>query len=121
MMKQEHVTGSELHLLCHKFEILLILVLLALSCCGVVAQTNSIGVADLSRLLIVVETSRSMHPRSEAVFNSIKTLLDAGFKTESTSKGVVSVWTFNDTLSTELFPFSQWSVETQLAFAARLP
>ena len=72
------------------------------------------------RYLFIVENSREMQPRARAVFDTLKSLLDATTKTQLRPGDTLAIWTFNDTLNPMWFPFQEWSPEMKLPLAIRV-
>src|SRR5207244_627108 len=69
--------------------------------------------------LIVVETSRSMQHRSDAVLKSVQDLLVSGMKGQVRRGDSLGIWTFNDQLRAGIFPLQSWSPETQKGVLVR--
>jgi hypothetical protein len=78
------------------------------------AQTNSTRTAGPSnRYLLIVETSRGMQSRADAVLKSVQDLLSSGMGGQMRQGDTLGVWTFNEELHTGRFPLQQWSSEAQ--------
>lgn len=74
------------------------------------AQTNA-AKAPLSanRWLLIVDTSRAMHRRSDAVLKEIEGLLMSGLNGQLRRGDTLGLWTFNRDLYTGHFPLQTWS------------
>src|SRR5215475_13594695 len=90
----------------------------------ILAQTNVATIAPVhvsNRFIFILETSRNMRPRAQGVFDAMKQALDSSLNGQIHQGDLVGIWTFNESISQELFPSQTWSQPTQLAFAVRLP
>jgi hypothetical protein len=87
------------------------------------AQTNAgpSTAESPNRFLFIVETSRAMRPRAGGVFDAMKRALDSSLKGQIHQGDLVGIWTFNESVYQDLFPWQEWSQATQLAIAVRLP
>ena len=78
------------------------------------AQTNTAKAPPSShRWLLIVETSRSMQRRSDAVLTAVQDLLTSGMVGQLRPGDTLGVWTFNSDLYTGRFPLQTWSPEAQ--------
>ena len=84
------------------------------------AQTSTAKAASTShRWLLIVETSRSMQRRSDAVFESVQGLLTSGMSSQLRPGDTLGVWTYNADLYSGRFQLQTWSPETQQAIVSR--
>jgi hypothetical protein len=72
------------------------------------------------RWLLIVETSRSMQRRSDAVVEAVQDLLSSGMAGQLRQGDTLGVWTFNDDLYAGRFPLQIWSSEAQKDIASRM-
>src|SRR5690348_16222663 len=73
-------------------------------------QTNSTAPAyPTNRFLIIVETSRAMQRRSQAMTRAVRDLLTSGLSGQARRGDSIGVWTFNEELYAGLLPVQQWS------------
>ena len=78
------------------------------------AQTPRATPAPLSnRYLFIVETSRSMQPRKDAVLQAVQDLLVSGMRGQLRPGDTIGLWTFNRDLYAGRFPLQQWSSEAR--------
>jgi hypothetical protein len=91
-----------------------LLFVMALTPCPLLAQTNT-AKAPLpsNRYLLVVETSRSMQRRSDAVVQTVQHLLKSGFGGQLRRGDTLGIWTYNESLHVGRFPLQKWSPERQ--------
>lgn len=91
-----------------------LLVLGGVTQCPLRAQTNASKAAHApDRYLLVVETSKSMQRRADAVLGSVGDLLGSGLNGQFRDGGTLGVWTFNRGLSAGIFPLQTWSASAQ--------
>ncbi|MGD0262200.1 MAG: hypothetical protein ABSD29_20735 [Verrucomicrobiota bacterium] len=84
------------------------------------AQTNTVkAVPSAQRWLLMVETSRSMQRRADAVLEAVRDLLTSGMAGQLQRGDTLGVWTFNDDLYAGRFPLQTWSPEAQQDIASR--
>src|ERR1035441_9640159 len=96
-----------------------LLLLTALTSSPLSAQTNTAqGASPAQRWLLIVETSRSMQRRSEAVFQTVQDLLTSGMAGQLRSGDTLGVWTFGDDLYAGRFALQIWSPEAQQNIAS---
>src|ERR1039458_3853602 len=96
-----------------------LLLLTALTSSPLSAQTNTAqGASPAKRWLLIVETSRSMQRRSEAVFQTVQDLLTSGMAGQLRSGDTLGVWTFGDALYAGRFALQIWSPEAQQDIAS---
>jgi hypothetical protein len=82
--------------------------------CPLRAQTNAAKAAHTpDRYLLIVETSKSMQRRADAVLGSVWYLLGSGLNGQFRDGGTLGVWTFNQDLSAGIFPLQTWSSSAQ--------
>jgi len=91
-----------------------LLMLAGLTPCPLRAQTNAARATPPSeRCLLIVETSKSMQRRADAVLGAVQDLLKSGLNGEFRDGGTLGVWTFNEDLSAGRFPLQTWSSSAQ--------
>ncbi len=92
-----------------------VVLLLALPFAGQLrAQTNAVKSAPSSnRYLLIVDTARSMKPRTEGLQATVRDLLESGMRGQMRRGDTLGVWTFNESLHAGLFPLQQWTPEAQ--------
>jgi len=91
-----------------------LLVLGGVTQCPLRAQTNATKAAHTpDRYLLIVETSKSMQRRADAVLGSVWYLLGSGLNGQFRDGGTLGVWTFNQDLSAGIFPLQTWSSSAQ--------
>ena len=96
-----------------------LLLLTALTSSPLRAQTNTVeGTPLAQRWLLIVETSRSMQRRSEAVFQTVQDLLTSGMAGQLRPGDTLGVWTFSDDLYAGRFALQTWSPEAQQDIAS---
>ena len=87
-----------------------LLVLAGLTPCPLRGQTNAARATPPSeRCLLIVETSKSMQRRSDAVLGAVRELLQSGLNGQFQDGGTLGVWTFNEGLAAGRFPLQTWS------------
>lgn len=74
---------------------------------AVMAQTAT-NTASENRFLVVVETSRSMQRRSNAVAQALSTLLTSGFDRQARAGDTIGIWTYNERLNAGVIPLATW-------------
>ncbi len=72
------------------------------------------------RCLLIVETSKSMQRRADAVLAVVLDLLRSGLNGQLQGGDTLGVWTFNEDLYAGRFPLQQWSSQTQQDVARRV-
>jgi hypothetical protein len=78
------------------------------------AQTNVVRTAPSSdRCLIIVETSKSMQRRADAVVGAVRGLLASGLDGQLQAGDTLGLWTFNEDLYAGRFPLQTWSAQAQ--------
>ena len=78
------------------------------------AQTNVVRIAPTSdRCLIIVETSKSMQRRTDAVIGAVRGLLASGLDGQLQAGDTLGLWTFNEDLYAGRFPLQTWSAQAQ--------
>jgi hypothetical protein len=91
-----------------------LLVLGGVAQCPLGAQTNATKAAHApDRYLLIVETSKSMQRRADAVLGTVWYLLGSGLNGQFRDGGTLGVWTFNQDLSAGVFPLQAWSSSAQ--------
>jgi hypothetical protein len=91
-----------------------LLVLAGLTQCPLRAQTNATKAAPpTDRYLLIVETSKSMQRRADAVLGVVQDMLMSGLNGQFRAGGTLGVWTFNEDLSAGRFPLEIWSSSAQ--------
>ena len=92
----------------------LLLVLAAATQCPLRAQTNTTKPAPpADRYLLIVETSKSMQRRADAVLEVVQEMLLSGLNGQFRDGGTLGVWTFNEDLSAGRLPIQIWSSSEQ--------
>src|SRR5262249_37713808 len=71
------------------------------------------SISPANRYLLIVETSKTMQNRSEAVLKSLQEILATGMGGQLRSGDTLGIWTFNDELYAGKFPMQVLSPETQ--------
>jgi hypothetical protein len=66
-----------------------------------------------NRYLLVVETSRSMQRRADAVLQTVQDLLKSGLGAQLQRGDTLGVWTYNEDLYTGRLPLQTWSPQAQ--------
>jgi hypothetical protein len=92
---------------------------LLLSSTSAFAQTNAMAASH--GYVFVVETSKAMQKRAQGVHDTLKALLDSNLTGQLHPGDSFSVWTFNDSVSTNFFPAQPWSAATRSSIGGRLP
>jgi hypothetical protein len=91
-----------------------LLLLAGLSPSALWAQTNVAKTAPSSdRCLIIVETSKSMQQRGEAVVGAVRGLLASGLDGQLQAGDTLGMWTFNEDLYAGRFPLQRWSPQAR--------
>jgi hypothetical protein len=91
-----------------------LLVLGSVAECPLRAQTNATKAArSPDRYLIILETSKSMQRRADAVVGTVWYLLGSGLDGQFRNGGTLGVWTFNQDLSAGNLPLQTWSSSAQ--------
>lgn len=85
-----------------------------------VAQTNRPPLFPANRYLLVVETSRAMLSRSEALVKAVQDLLNSALARQARPGDTLGVWTFDDQLHTGLIPLQQWAPGNQSTITERV-
>ena len=73
------------------------------------------------KYLFLVETSKAMQRRAQGVHNTLKTLIGSNLSGQLRAGDSLAIWSFNETIFTNRFPFQEWSAATGASFGARLP
>ncbi len=74
------------------------------------AQPNAAKAAPASdRCLLIVETSKAMQRRSDAVLGAVRGLLMSGLNDQLRDGSTLGVWTYNEDLYAGRFPLQTWS------------
>ena len=85
-----------------------LLLVALLAPCPLRAQTNTArALPPSNRCLLIVETSRSMQRRAEAVLKAVQDLLTSGLNGQLRQGDTLGLWTFNDDLYTGRFPLQR--------------
>src|SRR5208283_4941007 len=91
-----------------------LLLLAGLTPCPVCAQLDAGKAAPPShRCLLIVETSKSMLRRTNAVHRAVQELLASGLNGQLLAGDTLGVWTFNEDLYAGRFPLQTWSPQAQ--------
>jgi hypothetical protein len=91
-----------------------LLAIMAMAPCQLRAQTNTAKPAPLSdRCLLIVETSKPMQRRSDAVLGTVRGLLMSGLNDQLRDGSTLGVWTYNEDLNAGRFPLQTWSTSAQ--------
>jgi hypothetical protein len=85
------------------------------------AQTNNVPAKSANKYLFVVETSKAMQKRAQGVHDTLKALLDSNISGQLHPGDWLAIWSFNETVYTNRFPFQEWSAGARAAFGVRLP
>lgn len=97
-----------------------LLLVAGLSHCPLWGQTSAAKSASSSRRwLLVVETSKSMQARTNAVLETVQELLASGLSGQVQAGDTLGVWTFNEELYGGLLPLQIWSPEAREAITSR--
>ena len=84
------------------------------------AQTNaSKAPPQPDRYLLIVETSKSMQRRANAVLGVVQDVVMSGLSGQFRDGATLGVWTFNEDLSAGRFPLQVWTSSTQREIAER--
>jgi hypothetical protein len=81
------------------------------------AQTNSTQTLSSNRWLFVVDTSRVMQHRAEAIRQVAATLLANGMTGQMRRGDTVGIWTYDAELHAGKFPVHTWTPENSRVFA----
>jgi len=73
------------------------------------------------KYLFLVETSKAMQRRAQGVHNTLKTLIGSNLSGQLRPGDSLAIWSFNEAIFTNRFPFQEWSAATGAAFGDRLP
>src|ERR1051326_1495101 len=99
----------------------LFVILTALSPLPLHAQTNAIKTPlSSNRYLLILETSKSMQPRSEAVIKAVQDLLTSGIGGQLRRGGTIVLWTFNEEVYAGRFQLQRWFPEAHRSIGIRL-
>ena len=71
------------------------------------------------RCLLIVETSKSMQRRAEAVREAVQDLLRSGLSGQLQDGDTLGMWTFNEDLHAGRFPLQTWSSKAQQEITER--
>ena len=72
------------------------------------------------RYLVIVETSEAMRRRTDGTQKLLGDLVRSGFNGQLRAGDTIGVWTFNDKLSTGVFPLQIWTPQTRERIAGGL-
>lgn len=89
------------------------LAMLAASVAGQPSHTNTPSGTPGERILLVVETSRTMQPRAANLEKMLGSVIAGGMKGEFTPNSSIGVWTFNEQLQTGKLPVQVWNDSTR--------
>ncbi|MFO1488984.1 MAG: hypothetical protein U1F65_10955 [Verrucomicrobiota bacterium] len=104
-----------------RLALLTVLVGLLVVWTGTARADNTPGAyRQANRWLIVIETSRAMQPRSEAVAQLAGNLVLSGMNGQLRPGDTIGVWTFNASLRVGEFPLQTWKPEEAKSLAANL-
>jgi len=93
----------------------------SLTPCPLLAQADKAKAPPpANRCLLVVETSRSMQRRSDAVLQTVQEMLKSGLAGQLRRGDTLGVWTYNESLYAGRFPLQTWSPEAQKDIALRV-
>lgn len=84
------------------------------------AQTNAPSGPPHNRWLLVVETSRTMRPRTDAARNVASMLVYSGMDGQAKPGDTIGLWTFNERLSAGQFPLQEWEPASNKEIARRV-
>ena len=87
---------------------------------SVLAQTNEAKLPPVNRWLFVVETSKRLQPRAEAVQQVAASMLWSGMNGQMRSGDTVGLWTFNEAPHSGLFPLQVWTPRIRQSLAERV-
>lgn len=97
-----------------------LLLLAALTPSRAPAQTNTANLGPSpQRWLLIVETSRPMQRRADAVLGAVQELLNSNMAGQAQPGDTLGVWTFNAELYAGRSPLRTWSPEAQQDIASR--
>ena len=77
------------------------------------ANQRDEGRSPSDRCLLIVETSKSMQRRADAVLGVVQDMLMSGLNGQFRDGGTLGVWTFNEDLYAGRFPLQTWSSSAQ--------
>jgi hypothetical protein len=84
-------------------------------------QTNPPApVYPVNRFLFIIETSRSMQRRSDAMRQSVLDTLRSAVANQAHPGDTLGIWTFNEELYTKVFPLQKWSAESPSGVGERV-
>lgn len=81
---------------------------LSLTCAGANDSTHAAPPAE-ERVLLVVETSAAMQKRAENIQKIVGDVISSGLGGDLRDGDTVGFWTFNEELSTGVFPLQRWT------------
>src|SRR5258708_2620076 len=81
--------------------------------------SNAPAARPANRYLFVVETSRSMQRRSDAVLKSIQNMLGTAMGGQLHRGDTVGIWTYDSDIHSGRFPLQLWTPEMQKAITLR--
>jgi hypothetical protein len=97
-----------------------LLLLSGLSPSALWAQTNAAKAAPSSRRwLLVVETSKSMQRRADAVLGAVRGMLASDLNGQLEAGDTLGMWTFNEDLYAGRFPLQTWSPQARVDIMER--
>jgi hypothetical protein len=73
-----------------------------------------------NRWLLIVDTSRLMQHRAEAAQQIAASLIDSGMQGQMRDGDTLGLWTFNDSLSSGVFPLQEWTTNSNTIVARRV-
>lgn len=82
------------------------------------SHTNALP--EGNRYLLIVETSRTMKDRGNAVLTAVEQLLGSGFQGQLRDGDSIGVWVFNEQLSVGQMPLQVWSKNGAKGVTARV-
>jgi hypothetical protein len=98
-----------------------LLLVACLSHCPLWAQTNAVKATSSSRRwLLVVETSKTMQGRMDAMLGTVQELLLSDLDGQLQAGDTLGVWTFNEDLYAGLLPLQRWSPQTRKDITLRM-
>jgi hypothetical protein len=114
MLSQTHIMKKTFDVrgarLCAGLWSLLLLILITASQWPALAQTAPAPVPQSSnRYLFIVETSKAMQRRTNAVLTVINNLMATGMKGQLQTGDTIGIWTFNQEVHDGRFPLQEWS------------
>jgi hypothetical protein len=85
------------------------------------AQTNDASVRfPANRFLLVVETSRSMQRRVDAMAQTVTDLLQSAVASQARRGDTLGVWTFNEDVYSGVLPLQKWTPDTPKTISDRV-